>query len=256
MTLIHVTDNLARIVKCVRREKLSPYRFGPQGNVARWLHHIRCFLPSSVARCTAFRTFHLTWPRRALINSKTARYENLYFTRGGQWRHSHSTGSSWNTSGDFIVATMIASSRWGAHACVVLIDNEAKTMEMFDPQAVDYAGNLPPDGAVLIDNCLHRVAKDKGLSYQGPFEASTQVSPQFRIQNALPESGFCTAISLIFAHLKICTPSASSSQILGAINSMRTSDLIDLVRRYTSWVARILPFTKPHFNKIRGDHLL
>lgn len=129
------------------------------------------------------------------------------------------------------------------HAGFIIIDTSFKTIERFEPH-----------GKFTVWNDLFLDEYFNGFKSKYPFFSDFSYIPPHRYcPDFGPQSyagmpghclggGYCAALSLIFAHLRMLLLDFSPDVVIELLLSLSQSELLSLVRRYISWIDFVLHY--------------
>ncbi len=126
----------------------------------------------------------------------------------------------------------------GWHSNLVFLDKRRGTYERFEPH-----GSFREWDDRFVDEYLEVTLPTKlpalaKFRYVQPFEICPMLGPQ-AVQApdpSCPIGGFCLVFSLIYAHLRLAAPDVDQRLIVNSLIDLGSSNLLSLVKRYTSWI--------------------
>jgi hypothetical protein len=138
-----------------------------------------------------------------------------------------------------------------SHANMIIIDLFNKTVERFEPQGKFYGHSSYSDAEInkkIIEALKHIELND--YKYIPP----TKLSPPNGLQSiADAYNGMCVTYCLIYLHLRIMNPDVKQREIVDYLIKKKSTKLIEILLRYTSYIEKALKKNKKQIIKEYDD---
>jgi len=137
----------------------------------------------------------------------------------------------------YIFFSIVWEQRLSGHANMLIIDNENKTIERFEP----HGHNLSFDRKKQIlrgidskfDNKLLSYLKLNKYKYISPIDISPKIGVQLK---ADAYYGMCVTYSLMYLQLRIMNPDVDQKEIVKYLLKKTKAELYDIVLRYSKYI--------------------
>ncbi len=145
----------------------------------------------------------------------------------------------------------------GHHSNMIFIDKIHKTFERFEPHGEARCCNHYETDEYL-KNIFGPAFLGSGYKYIAPLDVCPNLGPQRKQasnQENCHEGGYCAVFSTLYAHMRVLEPSMSPSNVLKKLLDLTPHQILDLIKRYTSYIDAIVPSNKVELKKFDEKYM-
>lgn len=146
------------------------------------------------------------------------------------------------------------------HANLLFIDKQKQEYERFEPNGSSNWERFAWVDSVLAQKLPEHLPPD--YEFMMTPETCPQIGPQLKAGmptegKCQKEGGYCVVFSTLCAHLRMMNPNLSGAEIYSAWMELSSTELMDLIQRYETWMATVVPgrYEQEKFEAFRKKYM-